>query len=289
MATNLLTIVKSLKKEVKICRDNDTIIIGERINPTNRKTLMSELKVGQFNMVCKDAIAQVAAGAAILDINCALPSADESSLLLQIIEVVREVTDDIPISIDTANIKALRVALDSYCKGGAKPLVNSVSAETVRLKEVLPLIKQYGAAVIGLCLGDDGIPKTSEDRVRNAAKIIEEGAKLGIPIEDIIIDPLILTLGSEWKAGKIALDAMKMIAEKFGVNITMGASNISFGMADRPNLTAYFIAMSIIAGLTCPICNPLRRQEINAIKAADLVMAKDPYGMKWIKAFRARE
>jgi 5-methyltetrahydrofolate--homocysteine methyltransferase len=287
MSTNLTTVVKSAKKEVRICRDTGFAIIGERINPTGRKVLQAELREGKFDLVRKDAAAQVAAGAAVLDVNAGLPGADEPALMVQILEEVRAATDDFPVCIDSPKTATLEAALAYYCKDGARPMVNSVSAETKRLKEVLPLIKQYGCSVIGLCSGDSGIPKTAEERLKHAATIIEEADKLGIPAADIIIDPLVLTLGTEWKAGKIVLDAIQMIVERFGVNITMGASNISFGMPDRENLTAFFMAMSVQAGLTCPICNPMKMHAIVALRAADLVMGKDRSGMKWIKGFRS--
>ena len=230
MAKNLTTVIKSSKNAVSISRDTGMVIIGERINPTGRNALQAELKAGKFDIVRRDAVAQLKAGAAILDINSGLPRADESVLLVQMIKEVREAADDPPICIDTPNIKALEAALSYYCKDGAKPLVNSVTAETESLKNILPLIKQYGAAVIGLCSGDKGIPETAEDRLKNADKIIAEAARLGIPAEDIVIDCLVLTLGAKWEAGKIALDAIAMIVDKYGVNITMGASNISFGL-----------------------------------------------------------
>ena len=289
MVKNLTTIIKSSKHSVAISRDTGMVIIGERINPTGRNALQAELKAGNFDMVRRDAVAQLKAGATILDINSGLPRADEPALLVRMIEEVRDAADDPPICIDTPNVKALEAALNYYCKDGAKPLVNSVTAETESLKNVLPMIKQYGAAVIGLCSGDKGIPDTAEDRLRYTDTIMNEAARLGIPAEDIVIDCLVLTLGAKWEAGKIALDATAMIVDKYGVNITMGASNISFGLPDRGNLTSFFMAMAALAGLTCPICNPMKTQEVIAIQAADLIMARDRYGMKWIKGFRARQ
>ncbi len=289
MAKNLTTIVKSAKHEVSISRDTGIVIIGERINPTGRNALQAELKAGKFDMVRKDAVAQLQAGAAILDVNSGLPRADEPSLLVQMIKEVRKAADDPPICIDTPNVKALEAALSYYCKDGAKPLVNSVTAEAESLKNVLPLIKEYGAAVIGLCSGDDGIPETAEDRLRNTDVIMNEAAKVGIPAEDVVIDCLVLTLGAKWETGKIALDAIVMIVDKHGVNITMGASNISFGLPDREYLTSFFMAMAAVNGLTCPICNPLKAKEVIALQAADLILARDQYGMNWIKSFRARQ
>lgn len=289
MTKNLTTIVKSSKHEVNICRDSRMTIIGERINPTGRNALQAELKAGKFDMIRKDAVAQLDAGADILDINSGLPRADEPALLVQMIKEVQDAADDPPICIDTPNVKALEAALSYYCKDGARPLVNSVTAEAKSLRTVLPLIKEYDVPVIGLCSGDVGIPQTTEDRLKYTDIILEEAAKLGIPAEDIVIDCLVLTLGAKWEAGKIALDAIGMIVEKYGVNITMGASNISFGLPDREKLTSFFMAMAAVVGLSCPICNPLKAQEVIALQASDLVMARDPHGMKWIKGFRARK
>ncbi|MEM5786687.1 MAG: dihydropteroate synthase [Syntrophobacteraceae bacterium] len=288
MASNLTTLVKSPKKEVRVCRDTGVAIIGERINPTGRKVLQAELREGKFDMVRRDAVAQIEAGAAILDINAGLPGADEPALMVRLLEEVRAVTDDFPICIDSPKTETIEAALRYYCKDGARPLVNSVSAESKRIKEILPLIKEFGCSVIGLCSGDAGLPKDADDRIRYASLIIEEADKLGIPAADIIIDPLVLTLGTEWRAGKMVIDAIRAIVDRFGVNITMGASNVSFGMPDRENLTAYFMAMSVGAGLSCPICNPMKKQEVVALKAADLVMGHDRHGMKWIKSFRAQ-
>jgi len=289
MVKNLTTVIKSPKKQVSISRDKGYVIIGERINPTGRSVLQAELKEGKFDMVRRDAVAQIAAGASILDVNAGLPRADEAALMVQLIKEVRDAADDPCICIDTANPVALEAALAYYCKDGAKPLVNSVSAETKSLREVLPLIKQYGAAVIGLASGDSGIPATAEERLANTDRIMDEAAKIGIPPEDVVIDCLVLTLGAKWEAGKIALDAIAMIVEKYGVNITMGASNISFGMPDRENLTSFFMAMASVVGLTAPICNPMKMQEVIALQAADIVLARDNHGMRWIKGFRARQ
>lgn len=200
MATNLSTVVRSESEEIEISRELPTVVIGERINPTGRKTLQEQLRRGDFTMVRDDALAQVAAGAAILDVNAGVPKADEAALMVEIIRQVQEVTR-VPLCIDTANIVALEAALKFY-KG--KALVNSVNGEEERLETVLPLIKQYGAAVIGLTLDDDGIPKTVEKRIQIADKIINRATAMGIPIADIVIDPLALTMGAEPEAEKSA-------------------------------------------------------------------------------------
>ncbi len=284
MAENLTTIVSSKTKEVLISRDQPCVIIGERINPTGRKKLAAALQEGNFDIVRHDAVAQVEAGAKILDVNVGVPGADEPALLVQAIQAVREVTG-VPLCIDTADAAALEAGLKVY---DGKALINSVNGEEARLVSVLPLVKEYGAAVIGLCMDDDGIPPTAEGRFAVAGKIIERAGKLGISPEDIAIDPLVLTLGADHRAAKIALDAIEMIVAEFGVNITMGVSNISFGMPDRDAINAAFIVMAIHAGLTCPIVNPLHEQVATAILAADLSMGRDEWGSRWIKAYRKR-
>ena len=285
MAQNLTTIVKSETQEVEISRELPTVIIGECINPTGRKKLQEELKEGKFDIIRRDAVAQVEAGAAILDVNAGVPGMDEPKLLVELIKVVRELTD-VPFCIDTANTKALEAGLKVY-KG--KALVNSVNGEEHKLSTILPLIKEYGAAVVGLTLDDEGIPKTVDKRLSIAGKIIERATKMGIPIEDIVIDPLALAMGTEDKAGRWALDTIEAVVKEFGVNITMGASNISFGLPDRPSVNATFIAMAIRSGLTCPITNPLNEQILTAIIAANLCMGRDEYASNWIKAYRKRE
>lgn len=284
MAENLKTTVTSAKKTVEIHRANPTVIIGERINPTGRKSLLAELKEGKYDIVKKDALAQVEAGATIIDVNAGVPGAEEEPLLRDMIQAVMEAIDD-PLCIDTADNKALETALSVY---EGKALVNSVNGEEERLESVLPLVKEYDASVIALCMDDDGIPPTAEDRFKVAAKMIERADKLGISADRLIIDPLALTMGSDHNAGMIAIDTIRMVVEEFGVNVTMGASNISFGLPDRPVINATFIAMSILAGLTCPITNPLEEEVNLAIQAADLVMGRDDFGMNWIKSYRAR-
>ncbi|MEJ2411788.1 MAG: dihydropteroate synthase [Anaerolineales bacterium] len=283
MSENLTTVVSSKTKSVEINRSNPTVIIGERINPTGRKSLLAELKEGKFDIVKRDAVAQVEAGAAIIDVNAGVPGADEEPLLREMMKAVMEVTD-VPLCIDTADNTALEAALSIY---EGKALVNSVNGEEARLESVLPLVKEYDASVIALCMDDDGIPPTADDRFKVAAKMIERADKLGIAADRLIIDPLALTMGSDHKAGKIAIDTIRKVVAEFGVNVTMGASNISFGLPDRPTINATFISMSILAGLTCPITNPLEDEVNLAIQAADLVMGRDEYGMNWIKTFRA--
>ncbi|MCX6080570.1 MAG: dihydropteroate synthase [Chloroflexi bacterium] len=285
MSENLTTLLNSKTKTVKISRDLPTSIIGERINPTGRKAVLEALKAGNFDIVRQDALDQVAAGAAALDINAGVPGADEPSLIRQIIQNVMEVVD-VPLCIDTANPLALEAALTVYV---GKALINSVNGEERSLMQVLPLAREHGAAVIGLCMDDNGIPATAAARFAVAARIIERAAQAGIPVEDVIIDPLAMAMSADSKAGRIALDTIEMVVREFGVNISMGASNISFGMPDRKYINATFIAMAIHAGLTCPITNPLLAEVNAAVLAADLSMGRDDYGMRWIKAYRKRE
>lgn len=284
MAINLTTIVSSKTQSVEINRDNPTVIIGERINPTGRKTLLNQLKNGVFEMVKSDAIAQVDAGAKIIDVNAGVPGVDESALLKDMILVIQEVTD-MPLCFDTADEKALEAALSMY---DGRALINSVNGEEERLASVLPLVKEFDASVIALCMDDDGIPPTAEDRLKVAEKIIARANKLGISTDRLVIDPLALTMGADHRAGKIALDTIKMVVQEFGTNMTIGASNISFGMPDRSSINAVFLSMAIQAGLTCPITNPLEEEVRLAILGADLVMGRDEFGMNWIKSYRAR-
>lgn len=285
MAENLTTVVSSAKKTVEIDRGKPTIIIGERINPTGRKAVLAAFAAGDFEIARTDAIAQVEAGAHMLDVNAGVPGADEPALLTEVLKTVMAAVD-VPLCIDTADPDALAAALSIY---EGKALVNSCNGEERSLSSVLPIVKEHGAAVIGLCMDDDGIPETAEARLRVAGKIIERAGKLGIPAADVVIDPLALTMGADSNAGRLALDSIELIVKEFGVNVTMGASNISFGMPDRAGINSTFIAMAIHAGLTCPITNPLVPAVITTILAADLSMGHDAYGMRWIKAFRKRD
>jgi 5-methyltetrahydrofolate--homocysteine methyltransferase len=285
MAEDVTTTITSEKQTVEISRQRATVIIGERINPTGRKKVLAALKEGDFEMVRKDARDQVAAGALLLDVNAGVPGTDEAELLVKVMREVMDVTD-VPLCIDTADPVALEAALGVY---QGKPLINSVNGEEKSLGEVLPLAKDHGAAVIGLCMDEDGIPPDAESRLAVAGKIIERAAKLGIGPEDVVIDPLALTMGSDSNAGKIALDTVALVVKEFGANVTMGASNISFGLPDRHAINSTFIAMAIHAGLTCPITNPLVPDVQLAVLAADLAMGRDEYGMSWIKAYRDRQ
>ncbi|MGA9192975.1 MAG: dihydropteroate synthase [Anaerolineales bacterium] len=285
MTEDVITTITSDTQTVEISRSRPTVIIGERINPTGRKKVLAALKEGDFDIVRSDAKSQVESGALILDVNAGVPGADEPVLLVKVLQEVMGVAD-VPLCIDTADPEALEAALKIY---QGKPLINSVNGEEKSLTSVLPLVKEHGAAVIGLCMDEDGIPPDAGSRLAVAGKIIERADKLGIPIEDVVIDPLALTMGADSTAGRIALDTVAMVRDKFGVNITMGASNISFGLPDRHAINSTFIAMAIHAGMTCPITNPLVADVRLAVLAADLAMGRDDYGMNWIKAYRERQ
>ena len=223
------TKVSSSKKEITISGSGPTILIGERINPTGKKKLAAALKEGNMEVVKEEAINQVKAGADILDVNVVAPDVDEISTLPKAIEAVMSVVD-VPICIDINNPAALKEAIKVY---QGKPIVNSVSGEERSLNEILPIVKEYGAAVIGLTVDDSGIPKEAKKRLEIAQKIIERAEAVGIPREDIIIDCLAISLGADDKAGLVTIDAIRMINKEFGVNQTLGASNISFGLPDR--------------------------------------------------------
>ena len=285
MSQPLLTTLKSSSKTVEISRSLPTVIIGERINPTGRKKVQEALMAGDFEIVRQDAVNQVKAGAAVLDVNAGVPGADEPALLSQVMKEVMTVTD-VPLCIDTANPAALEAALKLY---PGKALINSVNGETKSMQRILPLAKEYNAAVIALCMDDNGIPATPEARLAVASKIIQQATSLGIPVEDVVIDPLAMALSADSQTARIALQTIDLVVKEFGVNITMGASNISFGMPDRAYINAAFIAIAIHAGLTCPITNPLVVEVATAVLAGDLAMGKDEDGMRWIKAYRKRQ
>jgi 5-methyltetrahydrofolate--homocysteine methyltransferase len=285
MAENLTTLLTSKTKTVEINRLQPTVMIGERINPTGRKEVLAALQAGDFDMVRRDATSQVAAGAPVLDVNAGVPGADEPALLTKVMQVVMEVVD-VPLSIDTANPKALAAALEVY---QGKPLINSTNGEEKNLAAVLPLAKEHGAAVISLCMDEDGIPPTAEGRLKVAAKIIARAGRLGIPMEDIVVDPLTMALGADSAAARVTLETIRLVVQEFGVNMTLGASNVSFGLPDRKYLNAAFLTMALQAGVTCPITNPLVTEINTAVLALDLCLGRDDYGMRWIKAFRKRE
>ncbi len=282
------TTLKGMDKKVVIGDGRPTVIIGERINPTGKKKLAAALVAGDLDIVRREALAQVEAGADVLDVNVGAAGVDEAALLPQAVKMVME-TEDVPVCIDTPDIEALASALAVHkeLNPDGKPLINSVNGEEANLKRVLPLVAEYGAAVIGLCMDDDGIPETPEGRLAVATKIVERAEGMGIPRENILIDCLALTVGADSKAGWTTLEAIRLVKEELGVNMTLGASNVSFGLPNREILNGAFIAMAIAQGLNAPIVDAAKVRHY--ILAADLALGRDDYAMRYIKDFRKRK
>jgi 5-methyltetrahydrofolate--homocysteine methyltransferase len=274
------TRVTSATLEVIIGGGRPTVLIGERINPTGKKRLAEALRADDLSVVKEEALAQVAAGADILDVNVGATGVDEESMLPRAVEIVAE-TVNVPLCLDSKKPKALAAAL-AVCPG--RPIVNSVTGEEASLEEVLPLVKQYGVPVIGLTLDDKGIPADAEARVEIAHRIIERAEAVGIPREDVIIDCLTLSLGANVQAGLGTLEATRRVKAELEVNQTQGASNISHGLPNRPVLTGAYLALAIEAGLTCPTVDVAHVRL--AVLAADLVLGRDNYAMRFISAFR---
>ena len=277
------TKVSSATKEVTITGDGPTTLIGERINPTGKKKLAEALKNGDLEVVSREAIAQVEAGADILDVNVVTPGVDEVAMLPKALEKIMA-SVDVPLCIDINNPAALKEALKVY---HGKPIVNSVTGEENSLNEVLPLVKEYGTAVIGLTMDDDGIPKEAERRIAIAHKIVERANSMGIPTEDIIIDCLALTLGADSNAAQITLEAIRRVKEELGVNQTLGASNISFGLPERSIVNHSFLTLAISSGLTCPTVNVASVRA--AILTTDLVLGRDRFAQRYMGYIRKRK
>ena len=282
MADLVETRVSGRGKEVIISHQRPTVLIGERINPTGKKNLADAFQSGDLEFVRAEALAQVQAGADILDINVGVPGMDEVSLLPEVVQVVSEVVD-VPLCLDSGSPKALEAGL-RVCQG--KALVNSVSGKESSLAEVLPLIKEHGAAVIGLTMDDTGVPDSIEQRLTIAHKIVERAGALGIPIEDVVIDCLVTAVGADSKAGLATLGAVHRVKEELGVNMTMGASNISFGMPDRDLLNTTFLAIAIAAGVNCPVVDAAKARPL--VLAADVILDRDLYAKRYTGAYRQR-
>jgi len=274
------TRVASATKEVIIGGGRPTVLIGERINPTGKKRLAEALRAGDLSVAREEAIAQVAAGADILDVNVGATGVDEIDMLPRAVEAVAEVVD-VPLCIDSRKIKALAAAL-AVCPG--RPIVNSVTGEESSLNEVLPLVKQHNLPVVGLTLDEKGIPAEAAARVEIAYRIVERAEALGIPREDVIIDCLTLSLGANVQAGLATLEATRRVRDELGVNQTQGCSNISHGLPNRPVLTGAYLALAIEAGLTCPTVDVAQVRP--AVRSADLILGRDNYAMRFIAAFR---
>jgi 5-methyltetrahydrofolate--homocysteine methyltransferase len=274
------TTLRSATAEVCIDPARPFVVIGEKINPTGRKKLAAALQEGNLDYAVELAVAQAAAGADVMDINVGVPGLDDVSVLPQVVRLVAEAVKT-PICIDTPNAEALAAALKVV---PGKPLVNSVNGEERSLSSVLPLVAERGAAVIGLVMDEGGIPPTAEARLAVASKIIERATQLGIPVEDIVIDPLVLTVGADYKAAKITLDTIALVVKEFGVNINLGASNVSFGLPDRHTINQAFLAFAIDRGATCAITDPMKLA--STIRAADLLLARDPHAKRFVTYFR---
>jgi len=276
------TVISSAHREVVIGFDRPFVIIGERINPTGRKLLAAEMKAGDFSRVQADAIAQVTAGANVLDVNAGIPLADEPALLAQAIRLVQSLTD-VPLSIDSSVVEALEAGLEAY---QGKALLNSVTGEEERLERVLPLVKKHGAAVVAICNDDTGISMDIDVRFEVAKKIINRAADHGIPACDVVVDPLVMPVGAMADAGVQVMQLIRRLRRELKVNTTCGASNISFGLPNRPGLNPAFLAMAIGAGMTSAITNPLESSLMQAVRGADVLMNHDPQCANWIAAYR---
>jgi 5-methyltetrahydrofolate--homocysteine methyltransferase len=277
------TRVRSATQEVLIDYNGPTVLIGERINPTGKKKLAAALKVGDIDVVRKEALSQVEAGANILDVNVVISGVDEISLLPKIVEAITE-SIEVPLSIDINNPKALEAALKVY---DGKPIVNSVTGEDKSLNTILPLVKEYKTAVIGLTIDESGIPKDPEKRLDIARKIIERAGAFGIPREDIIIDCLALTVGVDYSAALVTIEAIRKVREALGVNQTLGASNLSFGLPDRGVINHAFLAIAIEAGVTCPTVDVAKVSA--TVLATDLLLGRDRFAQRYLRDYNRRK
>jgi 5-methyltetrahydrofolate--homocysteine methyltransferase len=278
------TLLTSLTQEVRIGPEQPFIIIGERLNPTGRKLLAAEMAAGNFDRVRADALAQVQAGAHMLDVNAGIPLADEPALLAEAVRVVQSVVD-VPLSIDSSVVAALESGLAAY---QGKALINSVTGEDERLEAVLPLARKHAAAVIGVANDETGISHDPDVRFHVAQKIVERAEHYGIPRQDVLIDPLAMPIGAVPNAGLSLFWLVRRLRDELSVNSICGASNISFGLPGRPALNAAFLAMAIGAGLTCAITNPLEESIRSTVSAADVFMGHDENCAAWLKAQRVR-
>jgi 5-methyltetrahydrofolate--homocysteine methyltransferase len=276
------TVISSATKEVVMGPDRPFVVIGERINPTGRKALAAEMKAGDFSRVEADALAQVAAGATMLDVNAGIPLADEPAILAKSIELVQSITD-VPLAIDSSIVAALEAGLAVY-KG--KPLLNSVTGEEERLESVLPLVKKYGCAVVAISNDDTGISQDLDVRFQVAKTIVERAEDHGIPRCDVIVDPLAMPIGAIGTAGKQVMKLVARLRDELGVNSTCGASNISFGLPNRTVMNTTFVTMASGAGLTSAIVNPLHPEMMSGIRAANVINATDKECATWISAYR---
>ena len=276
------TVISSATREVVIGDDRPFAIIGERINPTGRKILAAEMAAGDFSRVERDVLAQIEAGAHMLDVNAGIPLADEPAILARTVQLVQSLTD-LPLSIDSSIVEALEAGLRVY-KG--KALVNSVTGEDDRLERVLPLVRRYGAAVVAISNDETGISQDPDVRFAVAKMIVERAMDHGIPREDVIVDPLVMPIGAMSTAGRQVFRLLGRLRDELGVNTTCGASNVSFGLPNREGINGAFLSMAIASGLTSAITNPIAEGVKHAVMAADVLMGNDRDAARWIRAFR---
>ena len=276
------TLISSASKEVIIGFDRPFVIIGERINPTGRKILADEMKRGDYSRVEADALAQVAAGAQMLDVNAGIPLADEPAMLADVVKLVQSITD-VPLSIDSSIVAALESGLSVY---QGKALVNSVTGEEERLEVVLPLVAKHGAAVVAISNDESGISEDPDERFAVAKKIVERAADYGIPASDVVVDPLVMPIGAINSAGIQVMHLVRRLRDELKVNTTCGASNVSFGLPNRSGINSAFLTMAIAAGMTSAITSPLHAEVMQAVLGADVMMGKDPNCSNWIRKYR---
>lgn len=276
------TIISSATKEIRIGFDQPFVIIGERINPTGRKILAKEMAEGDFSRVEKDALAQVAAGAHMLDVNAGIPLADEPGILAETIKLVQSLTD-VPLSIDSSIVAALEAGLEVY---QGKALLNSVTGEEERLESVLPLVKKYNCAVVAISNDETGISEDPDVRFEVAKKIVERAEDHGIPRADVVVDPLVMPIGAMGTAGVQVMQLVRRLREELKVNTTCGASNVSFGLPNRDGVNAAFLTMAMASGLTSAITNPLHDSIMQAVMGGDVMLGKDSNCANWIRKYR---
>lgn len=281
----MITEVSSSTKRVTISPEGPTIIIGERINPTARKKLGEALLEGDVEIIRREAISQVQAGAHILDVNVGYPGVDEPKMIKEAVKAVME-TVDVPICLDSANPEVMEAALSVY-KG--KMLLSSVTGEEAKMEAILPLVKRHGAAVVALLMDDTGIPNSAEERLEIARKILARAESMGIPREDVIVDCACMTVATDSTAALVTLETIRLVRRELGNNMTLGASNVSFGLPERKVINAAYLPMVLAAGVNCPIVDPTVPEVAKAILASDLLLGRDEYGMSYLRAYRARQ
>jgi 5-methyltetrahydrofolate--homocysteine methyltransferase len=280
------TVLSSASREVRLGGDNPFCIVGERINPTGRKIFQEQLRRGDLSRIEVDVADQVAGGAMMLDVNMGAPLADEAELMVAAVKLIQGLCD-LPLCLDSSIVEVLEAGLATY---QGKALVNSVTAEDERLDAILPLVRRHGAAVIALPNDEEEIPEDPRRRLELVRKIVDVATgKHGIPVEDIVIDPLAMPVGADTSLVLRTLETIALVREEFGLNMTLGASNVSFGMPDRASIGSAFLPMAITNGLTSAIMDARSPQLVRAVKAADLLTDKDPWGAGWIAAHRAAQ